>query len=180
MDNKLDFNPAEMFDENIDSEEVVHFDLDAVEDEAKQDAIAMVDNLAKFYYNENFMKSHPSFAKRVETDIESLRVVIKLRKADELVQNQLIKSIASNTNNASLYKALADIQKVIISLTTKINELVNGLNNLMRGYQQELDFDGSAGQDREERDDGEIEESEDITMRGAKDFIRQMRKEMGP
>lgn len=157
----------------IDPEEVIHFDIEEIDKESIDEAVGMVDNLATFYYDDKFMCSHPSFKKRVDTDLESLRVMLKLRKADEKVQDQLMKSIAANPNNASLYKSLADIQKVIISLTTKINELVTGLQTMMRGYQQELNFDGNG-------DGAPPEESEtvsvDVTVRGSKDFIRLMKK----
>ena len=168
--NELDLD----IQDNLDAVEIVSFDLESVESEAVDEAVTLVDNLAKFYYDEDFMRSHPSFKKRVDSDLESLRVVLKLRKADERVQDQLIKSIASNPNNASLYKALADIQKVIISLTTKMNEIVTGLNNLMRGYQQELNFD-APGTDSEQTNTGENTE---MVMRGAKDFIREMKNNM--
>ena len=113
----------------IDTVDVIDIDIDGIGMDSERIAKEMVENLSSFYYNEEFMARNPQFKKRVENDIESLRVLIKMRKTDEEAHDILIKAIAGNSSNASLYRSLSEMQKTIISITTKINEIVVGLNN---------------------------------------------------
>jgi hypothetical protein len=115
------------------------------------------------------MARNPQFKKRVENDIESLRVLIKMRKTDEEAHDILIKAIAGNSSNASLYRSLSEMQKTIISITTKINEIVVGLNNMMKGYQLELNFE------EENKSEESQPDMSNKTTRGTKEFIEQMK-----
>ena len=111
------------------------------------------------------MSAHPMAKKRIDTELESLRVLIKMRKADEQAHDSIITAIASNSNNASLYRALTDIQKTILAITSKISETIIGINNILKGFQLEINFDKPA-------------EPESDSTRGSKDFISKMRTEM--
>lgn len=159
------------FDANIDSEQIIDFDLDGIDKSSADDAAALVQNLSKFYYNEEFMAANPTFKKRVDADLESLRILIKMRKADEVAHDNLLKAIANNSSNASLYRSLTEMQKTIISITTKMGEIITGLNNLMKGFQLEINF-------QEESNAEEIASSSSKdTHRGSKEFINMMNQE---
>lgn len=167
-------NINELFDDNfkdnIDPEPIIDFDLDGIDKESMSDATDFVHNLSKFYYNEEFMAANPTFKKRVDADLESLRILIKMRKADEVAHDNLLKAIASNSSNASLYRSLTEMQKTIISITTKMGEIVTGLNNLMKGFQLEINF-------QEDSDSGKEEMTSKDTYRGSKEFIERMNLE---
>lgn len=171
--------PSELFEDmpfDVDGVQLVDINLDNINQSAQDEAVNIIDNLSRFYYDEDFMKSHPSFKKRVDTDLESLRVLFKMRKSDEEAHDLLIKAIAGNSGNASLYKSLSDIQKTIISITSKINDIIEGLNNMMKGYQLELNFDQNCDEKiDDDLEDGDIA-NDTSTHRGAKDFINQMNK----
>jgi hypothetical protein len=63
------------------------------------------------------------------------------------------------------------MQKTIISITTKINEIVVGLNNLMKGYQLELNFE-------ENNDKPESQQETNTNVyKGTKGFIEQMMRD---
>ena len=117
------------------------------------------------------MAANPTFKKRVDADLESLRILIKMRKADEVAHDNLLKAIAGNSSNASLYRSLTEMQKTIISITTKMGEIVTGLNNLMKGFQLEINF-----QEESTPDTDTISSSQD-TYRGSKEFINKMNEE---
>ena len=117
------------------------------------------------------MAANPTFKKRVDADLESLRILIKMRKADEVAHDNLLKAIAGNSSNASLYRSLTEMQKTIISITTKMGEIVTGLNNLMKEFQLEINF-----QEESTPDTDTISSSQD-TYRGSKDFINKMNEE---
>lgn len=156
----------------IDSEQLIDFDMEEIDQSSKSDAAELIQNLSKFYYDENFMAANPTFKKRVDADLESLRILIKMRKADEVAHDNLLKAIAGNSSNASLYRSLTEMQKTIISITTKMGEIITGLNNLMKGFQLEINFQDNNSNDEEE----DVEYTKDI-HRGSKEFIEQMKRE---
>ena len=160
----------------IDSLEVVNIDIEGISNEAENKAKVLIEDLAKFYYDEEFLKSNPNFRRRVDNDMESLRMLLKMRAADEVTHDVLIKAIAANSGNASLYGSLTRVQATILQITTKIENIVNNLTNMIKGYQLELNFKYENEMNRE--DDGEIESIEDVsnTHRGSKAFIEQMKK----
>ena len=149
-------------------EQLVNIDVEGIDREAKSDAHQMVDNLSKFYYDEAFMSKHPQIKKRIEDELESMRILIKMRKADEEAHDALIKAISANNTNASLYKALTQIQGTILSVTTKMGEIVDRLNHMMKGYQLELPYE------QQDQTDDNTEITTKNTYRGTKEFIKNM------
>lgn len=167
MNNDLE---KQIFDiDNI--EAVIDIDMEAIDASSIAAAKDMIDNLSRIYYDDEFMKKNPNFKKRIDSELESLRVLIKMRKADEQAHDALIKAISSNSNNASLYRSLTEIQKTIISITTKMDDIVVGINNMMKGYQLEFNFD--------KEDDDDVTKTDKNTTRGSKEFIKQMILEEG-
>lgn len=162
------FNDIDITD-NIDGMQLVDIDLEGIDQSSKEDAITLIENLSRFYYDKDFMQRNPNFKKRVDADLESLRILIKMRKSDEIAHDLLVKAIAGNSGNASLYKSLSEIQKTIISITSKMGDIIDGLNNLMKGYQLEMNFDDPEPIETEDT----IEQVGD-TFKGSKDFIKSM------
>ena len=159
----------------IDGLDIVNIDIETIGGEAEDKAKTLIEDLTKFYYNEEFLKQNPNFRKRVDNDMESLRMLLKMRLADEVTHDVLIKAIAANSGNASLYKALTNVQSTILSITTKIEGIINNLTSIIKNYQLELNFKVEQDQyDNEISDDG-IENSQ-TTHRGSKSFIEQMNK----
>jgi hypothetical protein len=121
------------------------------------------------------MRSNPSLKKRIDSELESLRILIKMRKSDERTHDILLGAIAKNSSNASLYRALTETQKTILSITTKINDIVNALNGLLKNYQLEIQWKDETITTEESEEDS-IEEVKDI-HKGTKAFIEQMNEE---
>lgn len=157
----------------IDGLDVVNIDIEEIGKTADVKAKLLIEDLAKFYYDEEFLKSNPNFRKRVDNDIESLRMLLKMRSADEVTHDVLIKAISANSGNASLYKALTTVQTTILQITTKIETIVNNLTSMIKGYQLELNFKAEQQLNNSNEDN---EEEVLNTHRGSKSFIEQMNR----
>lgn len=164
-------------DNVIDGLEVVNIPIEDIGTEAEDKAKSLIEDLAKFYYDDEFLKANPNFRKRVDNDIESLRMLLKMRAADEVTHDVLIKAIAANSSNASLYRSLTTVQTTILQITTKIENIVNNLTTMIKGYQLELNFKyENEIANNESADAPETIEDSPTTHRGSKAFIEQMQR----
>ena len=161
-----DFDP----DNLIDKEPIINIDLDAIGEEANKEANVMISNLSKFYNDEEFLKENPSFKKTIDTELESLRILLKMRKSDEEAHDILVKAIAANSNNASLYRSLSEIQKTMLSISKSIDEILIRLANTLKTYQTEINFNETEENNSEENKDN----SDQSVHRGSKEFIQSM------
>ena len=163
----LDFNPV-VIDPQGEIIEDIHID------ELSQDAInmanSMVKNLSNIYYNDEFMSQHPKLKTRIDIELENLRILIKMRKTDETLHDIAAKAIAGNSSNASLYTSVTRIQDNLLDIQKQMDQTILNLNNLLRGYQTEINFD----QPQENKQD---QQNNDGLSRGSKGFIQQMIKE---
>lgn len=164
-------------DNVIDGLEVVNIPIEDISTEAEGKAKSLIEDLAKFYYDDEFLKANPNFRKRVDNDMESLRMLLKMRAADEVTHDVLIKAIAANSSNASLYRSLTTVQTTILQITTKIENIVNNLTTMIKGYQLELNFKyENEITNNESNDAPETIEDSPTTHRGSKAFIEQMQR----
>jgi hypothetical protein len=174
--NDLGFDNMDLFQPDsdvIDGMEVVNIPIEDIGIEAEGKAKTLIEDLTKFYYDEEFLKQNPNFRKRVDNDMESLRMLIKMRAADEVTHDVLIKAIAGNSGNASLYRALTTVQSTILSITTKIEGIVNNLTSMIKNYQLEINFKQELN--AEETSHEEVDDKT-TTHRGSKAFIEQMQR----
>jgi hypothetical protein len=178
FDNQNVDNIFAPYDDTIDGIDIVNIDIDGISTTAESKAKTLFEDLTTFYYDPEFLKANPNFRRRVDNDVEALRMLLKMRAADEVTHDVIIKAIAANSSNASLYRSLTQIQTTILQITTKIENIVNNLTTMIKGYQLELNFKLEQEQMNSIEDDTEpttIEESP-TTHRGSKSFIEQMNK----
>lgn len=155
-----------------DPEELVEeIDMDEINSESEASAIDMVMNLSKIYFDEEFMEENPGLKKRIESWIESMRILIKMRKSSERSHDILMKNLPSQPTNASLYRSQAQIEANLLSIQKQMEETVSSMTNLLKNYQLEINFRQSQDDDKEE---DKVEEKD--THRGSKTFIQQMRE----
>lgn len=163
---------------DIIDQEDLGFDIDivSIDQKSKDNAIEMIQNLSELYCNDEFMKTHPSFKKRVDSELDSLRLLLKMRAADEIVQDNLTKAIANNPKVAALYKSLSDLQKTILAISSKIDENIRNLNTLIKGYQLELNFKEEEQGEQENDTSSDDKIGHAFTTRGSKDYILKMQQ----
>jgi hypothetical protein len=155
----------------IDNEDIVNIDTDNIDKLSLSEAESLIDNLRDIYTNPDFMKNNPKFVTRLKAEIEDLRILLKVRKSDETVHDIILGSIGKNPNNASMFRALTDVQKTILSTTTEISTKIKDINAMLKNIQLEIPF--------EQNNDNESDNGpQGTTFRGTRDFIKQMKNEI--
>lgn len=143
-----------------------------IEEEAKNASFAVCKNLREVYFDEDFMKRNPRLKERLDVELESLRVLIKMRKSDEITHDLCLRSIGLNANNASLYKALTSIQSSMLSIQKQMDETIKNINALLKNVQLELNFDNK----NDEPQSQDLSQNNQNITRGTKSFIEMMNK----
>lgn len=160
---------GEVMDSMGEDLEVMDIDLDEIARDSDESARELLGNISSLYFDREFLENHPNFKARIDSEVESFKLLYKMRRADEVVQDTLIKSIKSNTKNASLYKALSDMQRTILSISAKMEESITELEKLMKEYQLMSQDTMETVQEAEDPGD-----SPGSLSRGTRDFIRKM------
>jgi len=153
---------------------VEDINVDEINDVAEELSFSLCKNLREVYFDEEFMAANPRLKKRLDVELESLRLLIKMRKSDERAHDICLRAVGANTNNASLYKALTGIQSSLLSIQTKMDETVKNINSLLKNIQLEINFD------KPENNEQPTQEAplDTDTTRGSKKFIEQMKEEL--
>ena len=160
----------------VDPEGIVEdINIIEIEEEAKNASFALCRNLREVYFDEEFMKNNPRFKERLDVELESLRVLVKMRKSDEIAHDLCLRSIGMNTNNASLYKALSGIQSSMLSIQRQMDDTVKNINNLLKNVQLELNFDNNQQNNTQSQQEIPLDSN---TTRGSKKFIEMMNQEL--
>lgn len=157
-----------------DLEDIYEINIELIGKDANTLAASNVQNLLRLYNNKQFTDEHPDFKRRIDTEIESLRMLYKMKHINEEVHDHLVNSIAKHPGNASLYMALDRMQGKMLSIDRQIRDQIAGFNKIITGYQMELNFaqDNDLGGESStaELDDGSV------MSRGNKAFIEEMKK----
>lgn len=151
--------------DDLENEELITIDIEALNSDSKKEAESVIEIVTSLYQDEDFKKRHPQARKRIELEIETLRGLIKMRKADEEAHDALLIAITENKSNASLYRSMAEIQKTSIALSNKIHDTIDRLNQICKGFQLELPFN---------EPDEEVPKETGGAHRGTKSFIEEM------
>ena len=160
----------------VDPEGIVEdINIIEIEEQAKSASFALCRNLREVYFDEEFMKNNPRFKERLDVELESLRVLVKMRKSDEIAHDLCLRSIGMNTNNASLYKALSGIQSSMLSIQRQMDDTVKNINNLLKNVQLELNFDNNQQNNTQGQQEIPLDSN---TTRGSKKFIEMMNQEL--
>lgn len=152
----------DLFEENL-----LLIDMESLNEDSKNEARSMVRIVTDLFYDEQFRNSHPQACRRIEMEMETLRGLIKMRKADEEAHDALLQAIGENKNNASLYRSMAEIQRTSIAISNKIHDTVDRINKICSDLTATTQL---APEDEEEPD----EPRRSKAHLGTKSFIEEM------
>lgn len=159
---------------DIDPEGIAEdINISEIEDYAKNKADEMVSNIKGLHFDSDYWIAHPLAKQRIDAELESLRILIKMRKADEISHDLCLRNIGMNSGNASLYTALTKTQANAANLTKQIEEVLKNITVFCKGIQLEFDFE-----QKQNNSDLEDFENTGTASRGSKKFIQQMQEEM--
>lgn len=150
-------------------DDAIYIDMDEVNQQSEDESKLMFRDLERIYSNDDFMREHPEYKKRLDIELEALRILIKMRKSDEITHDILVKQIGITPNNASLYSALNRMQASILSVQTKLDSTVKTINQLLKNYQMEIPFEKPEGEVID-KETGEVKQTAQ-TFRGTKAFM---------
>lgn len=166
------FDPSQI---DIDGENIVHIDMDAISKDSEDWADDIVNTITRVYFDDSFLNENPALKKRIRSEVDSFRLLIKMLRADEQTHDLAIRAIGANSGNASLYRAAAETQKTIMSLQEKITATFDRITNLLKNYQLEINFD-NVPQGDDDSVDNHTDMVPGVTCRGSKEFIEQMNR----
>ena len=152
--------------------DVFTIDMDALDNKAHLESKEFVKALRSAYYDDELIRENPSFKKQLDSEIESMRILIKMRMADETGHDVLIHAIEQNCSKAARCRSLSDMRTTILSITEKIDTCKTNLIALLKNYQLEINFK----EDNYTNNDSEDTPSD--TYRGTKEFIESMKSDM--
>jgi hypothetical protein len=155
--------------DGMELESAVQIDICNIDKNAVADAEAYIKYITELYYDKTWIKKHPEVKRRLDIELENLRNLIKMRRSDEQAHDALLNGISSNNTNASLYRALAEIQRASLAVTKQIAETIEKLDNILKGYQLEL----PVGVDAVDDDSPPTQEENQQMYRGSRAFIMQ-------
>lgn len=151
-----------------DMEDIVVIDQNEIETEASRKASDIISKLSKIFISPDLLQRQPFIASKIESNIDTLRRLLKMLASDEKVHDILITNLSKNNNNASLYLSLVKIQSSIIEIQTQIDKTLNSLQTSLKNIQLELNIDTGEEQHTEETVGA---------TRGTKDFIKKLQIE---
>lgn len=172
---EANFDDLELFDNvdlggAVDNVEIMSINTDELTKEATEMAERLVNRFSSLYYDKEFMNNNPTLKSNIEVELENLRLLIKMRKTDEIMHDLLARAIGQQSTNASLYKCLTTTQSSLLSIQKQMDETIAKMNKMLKEIQLELNFN-APGQNNNEPsiDDSNI-------SRGTKAYIEKIRQ----
>lgn len=111
-------------------------DTGALDSESKQKADEVLRAISDLWTEPGFLEAHSFLSRRLRIELETLRGLLKMRSSDDLAHEALLSAISEDKSNPSLYRSLAEIQKMYSSLSIQISELIEKLERMLREYQE--------------------------------------------
>lgn len=144
----------------------LNIDMDEVNSKAELQAKTIVERLSNYYFDEKYIKEHPYIPNKIASEMDNIRMLLKMLSVNEKAQDTLLMSIAINAGKGALYQSLTSLQSAMLNIQKQLEVTTNNIEDIFRTMQDECDK-SFAEKDKEE-DDGHI------TVRGSREFINMM------
>lgn len=156
--------------DNIDEElEMPKLDLDLqlVEEDTLNNAKNIVEKLSGYYFDEIYIKNHPYIPCKIETEMQSIRRLLKMLTINEKAQDSIIMAIALSMSKSTLYQSLTSLQNSTLSIQKQLDDVVTKLEDIFRMMQEECQ---KSFEEKDKEDDGNGK----MVIKGSREFIEEM------
>ena len=173
LDDILNDSVVPTFDATDDqiTEPVLAIDLDEIDDSSSRMAKMIAERLSNYYFDEKYIKKHPYVPSKIQQEIDNIRRLLKMLSINEKAQDALIMSITINAGKGSLYGSLTALQNSMLNIQTQLNNLTSDLETIFSTMQAECE---KTFEDK----DHEFAEDGSVTVRGSRDFIKQLTEQL--
>lgn len=173
LDDILNDSVVPTFDATDDqiAEPILSIDLDEIDDNSSRMAKLIAERLSNYYFDEKYIKKHPYVPSKIQQEIDNIRRLLKMLSINEKAQDALIKSITLNAGKGSLYGSLTALQNSMLNIQTQLNNLTADLETIFSTMQAECE---KTFEDK----DHEISDDGSVTVRGSRDFIKQLTEQL--
>lgn len=146
----------------------LNIDLDDIDRKTRDRARIIVDRLSSYYFDEKYIKEHPYIPNKIAQEVDNIRRLLKMLAVNEKAQDTLILSITMNAGKGTLYGSLTSLQNSMLSMQSQLNQLTSNLESIFKEMQENCE------QTFEEKDKDILEEDGSMSIRGSRDFIKQI------
>lgn len=151
-------------------EPLITIDLDEVDATALDKANIITERLSNYYFDERYIKEHPYIPTKIMLEMDNIRRLLKMLMINEKAQDALIRAVALSPGKGTLFISLTSMQRGTLLIQKQLNDIVTGLEQVFQRMQDEADKQW-AEKDKETEEDGTI------TVRGSREFIKQLQDE---
>lgn len=136
---------------------------------SKKQSEELIEGLASYYIDEEYLKEHPYIYKKVLLHMDLLRRCIKMINVNEEAQNTILQNIAISPGKTQLYQSLSTLQNTANQLQKQLEKHVTDLEGEFKRIDEET---GRTFGSREK------EEVRGINIaRGTKEFLMKLKEE---
>ena len=142
-------------------------DLEKVESESATQAQFIVERLSGYYFDEKYVREHPYITCKIQTEMQSVRRLLKMLTINEKAQDSIIMAIALSMSKSTLYQSLTSLQNSTLSIQKQLDDVVTKLEDIFRMMQEECQ---KSFEEKDKEDDGNGK----MVIKGSREFIEEM------
>lgn len=142
-------------------------DLEEVEIESSSQAKFIVERLSGYYFDAKYIEKHPYIVCKIQTEMQSIRRLLKMLTINEKAQDSIIMAIALSMSKSTLYQSLTSLQNSTLSIQKQLDDVVTKLEDIFRMMQEECQ---KTFEEKDKEDDG----TGKMVIKGSREFIEEM------
>lgn len=142
-------------------------DLQQVETESASQAQFIVERLSGYYFSQKYVDEHPYIICKIQTEMQSVRRLLKMLTINEKAQDSIIMAIALSMSKSTLYQSLTSLQNSTLSIQKQLDDVVTKLEDIFRMMQEECE---KSFEEKDKEDDG----TGKMVIKGSREFIEEM------
>ena len=142
-------------------------DLEKVESESATQAQFIVERLSGYYFDAKYVDEHPYIVCKIQTEMQSIRRLLKTLTINEKAQDSIIMAIALSMSKSTLYQSLTSLQNSTLSIQKQLDDVVTKLEDIFRMMQEECQ---KSFEEKDKEDDGNGK----MVIKGSREFIEEM------